>query len=69
MQNHAGLGANSRSTSATRTPSARCRPGIDFRIDGPSAAWRTRLIDLGGIELPGLTASLALAEHAVTALT
>jgi L-2-hydroxyglutarate oxidase LhgO len=35
----------------------------DFRIDGPETHGLTSLINLFGIESPGLTASLAIADH------
>lgn len=35
----------------------------DFRIDGPSVHGLPGLVNLFGIESPGLTASLAIAEH------
>jgi L-2-hydroxyglutarate oxidase LhgO len=38
-------------------------PNADFRIDGPSVHGLPGLINLFGIESPGLTASLAIAEH------
>ena len=38
-------------------------PSADFRIDGPQAHGLPGLINLFGIESPGLTASLAIAEH------
>jgi len=38
-------------------------PAADFRIDGPSDHGITGMINLFGIESPGLTASLAIADH------
>ncbi|MFP5307477.1 MAG: FAD-dependent oxidoreductase, partial [Gammaproteobacteria bacterium] len=38
------------------------KPAADFRIDGPETHGVPGLINLFGIESPGLTASLALAE-------
>ena len=38
-------------------------PAADFRIDGPDAHGCEGLVQLFGIESPGLTASLAIAEH------
>jgi len=38
-------------------------PAADFRIDGPEAHGLPALINLFGIESPGLTASLAIAER------
>jgi L-2-hydroxyglutarate oxidase LhgO len=38
-------------------------PAADFRIDGPSAHGLTGLVNLFGIESPGLTASLAIASE------
>ena len=38
-------------------------PAQDFRIDGPAEHGVAGLINLFGIESPGLTASLALADH------
>lgn len=43
------------------------QPAADFRIDGPAVHGVAGVINLFGIESPGLTASLAIAEH-VTAL-
>ena len=43
------------------------QPAPDFRIDGPAAHGVTGLVNLFGIESPGLTSALAIAEH-VTAL-
>jgi L-2-hydroxyglutarate oxidase LhgO len=41
---------------------ARDEPAADFRIDGPAAHGIPGLVNLFGIESPGLTASLAIAE-------
>jgi L-2-hydroxyglutarate oxidase LhgO len=38
-------------------------PAADFRIDGPQFHGIRGLVNLFGIESPGLTASLAIAEH------
>jgi len=38
-------------------------PAADFRIDGPQHHGLPGLVNLFGIESPGLTASLAIAEH------
>jgi L-2-hydroxyglutarate oxidase LhgO len=38
-------------------------PNADFRIDGPAVHGLPGLVNLFGIESPGLTASLAIAEH------
>lgn len=38
-------------------------PAADFRIDGPARHGIPGLVSLFGIESPGLTASLAIAEH------
>jgi L-2-hydroxyglutarate oxidase LhgO len=42
--------------------------GGDFRVDGPAVHGVAGLVNLFGIESPGLTACLALAEHAVAML-
>jgi L-2-hydroxyglutarate oxidase LhgO len=39
------------------------QPNADFRIDGPSVHRLPGLVNLFGIESPGLTASLAVADH------
>ena len=39
------------------------QPAADFRIDGPEAHGLPGLVNLFGIESPGLTASLSIAEH------
>jgi len=43
-------------------------PAADFVIQGPAEHGVAGLVNLFGIESPGLTASLALADHVVTAL-
>lgn len=43
-------------------------PAADFRIDGPERHGVPGLVNLFGIESPGLTASLAIAEHVRRAL-
>ena len=43
-------------------------PAADFRIDGPERHGVAGLVNLFGIESPGLTASLAIAERVVAAL-
>lgn len=40
-------------------------PGVDFRIDGPAHHGVAGLVNLFGIESPGLTAALALADRVV----
>jgi L-2-hydroxyglutarate oxidase LhgO len=40
------------------------QPAADFRIDGPETHGITGLVNLFGIESPGLTSSLALGEYA-----
>ena len=44
------------------------QPAADFRIDGPARHGVAGLVNLFGIESPGLTASLAIAEAVVAAL-
>jgi L-2-hydroxyglutarate oxidase LhgO len=41
-------------------------PAADFRIDGPAAHGVPGIVNLFGIESPGLTASLALADYVAT---
>jgi L-2-hydroxyglutarate oxidase LhgO len=43
-------------------------PAADFRIDGPTVHGVPGLVNLFGIESPGLTAALAIAEHVGNAL-
>jgi L-2-hydroxyglutarate oxidase LhgO len=42
------------------------QPAADFRIDGPQTHGVRGVVNLFGIESPGLTASLALAEYVAT---
>jgi L-2-hydroxyglutarate oxidase LhgO len=46
-------------------PHAPGEPAMDFLVSGPAAHGVPGLVCLYGIESPGLTASLALADHAV----
>jgi L-2-hydroxyglutarate oxidase LhgO len=41
-------------------------PAADFRIDGPEVHGVRGVVNLFGIESPGLTASLAIADHVAT---
>jgi L-2-hydroxyglutarate oxidase LhgO len=41
-------------------------PAADFRIDGPATHGVPAIVNLFGIESPGLTASLAIAQHAAS---
>jgi L-2-hydroxyglutarate oxidase LhgO len=43
-------------------------PNGDFRIDGPAVHGMAGLVNLFGIESPGITASLAIADHVRTLL-
>jgi L-2-hydroxyglutarate oxidase LhgO len=43
-------------------------PAADFRIDGPAEHGVPGLVNLFGIESPGLTASLALADDVISRL-
>ncbi len=43
-------------------------PAADFRIDGPALHGVPGLVNLFGIESPGLTSSLAIAQRVVQAL-
>jgi len=44
------------------------QPAADFRIDGPAAHGVPNVVHCFGIESPGLTASLAIAEHVLSLL-
>lgn len=44
-------------------------PAADFRIDGPSEHGRAGILHLFGIESPGLTAALAIADHVARCIT
>jgi len=44
-------------------------PNADFRIEGPQVHGLPGLVNLFGIESPGLTASLAIAEHVADMLS
>jgi len=44
-------------------------PADDFRIDGPAEHGVAGLVNLFGIESPGITASLAIAEHVAAQLS
>jgi L-2-hydroxyglutarate oxidase LhgO len=46
----------------------RGEPAPDFRLDGPATHGISGLVNLFGIESPGLTSALALAEHAAQVL-
>ena len=48
--------------------SAPGQPAADFRIDGPELHGHAGLVHLFGIESPGLTSSLAIAEEVVNRL-
>jgi L-2-hydroxyglutarate oxidase LhgO len=43
-------------------------PAADFRVDGPAAHGVAGLVNLFGIESPGLTAALAIAEEVAAVL-
>ena len=45
------------------------QPNADFRIDGPEIHGLPGLVNLFGVESPGLTASLAIADHVAALLT
>ena len=44
-------------------------PAADFRIDGPEVHGVPGLVNLFGIESPGLTSSLAIAERVAAILS
>ena len=44
-------------------------PAADFRIDGPAVHGVPGLVNLFGIESPGLTSSLAIAERVAPVLS
>ena len=45
------------------------QPAADFRIDGPEAHTVSGLVNLFGIESPGLTSSLAIGKHVANVIT
>jgi L-2-hydroxyglutarate oxidase LhgO len=45
------------------------QPAADFRIDGPETHAVAGLVNLFGIESPGLTSSLAIGEHVANVIT
>jgi L-2-hydroxyglutarate oxidase LhgO len=47
----------------------RDEPAADFRIDGPAAHGIAGLVNLFGIESPGITAALAIADHVASILS
>jgi L-2-hydroxyglutarate oxidase LhgO len=63
-----GLGPDQISPDYTGIRAKLVGPGaspVDFRIDGPETHGLPGLVNLFGIESPGLTAALAIAEHVV----
>jgi L-2-hydroxyglutarate oxidase LhgO len=44
-------------------------PAADFRIDGPTRHGMPGLVNLFGIESPGLTAALSIARHVAAILS
>ena len=72
MTAFAPIGPACRQTRCCRTIAASGRsstgpgePAADFMIAGPSAHGLPRLVNLFGIESPGLTSSLSLAQEVV----
>ena len=56
---------SSRTSGCSRYAGRKGEPAADFLIDGPAGHGLPRLVNLFGIESPGLTSSLSIAEEVV----